>query len=142
MENFSAIFLINDLISKIYIKNVLYSNVYLNSNNKHIINGYIHYSPMFYGIEKYKNYQSRYNPKYLLQLKYKNYFLGNQRWFNINFPYMGMEIKAFTLKYGFRFKNINVNFQKKYFFIDLGTNKVNLKKASFLKFNIGMFFKF
>ena len=142
IKSFKALLLINDLFSRIYIKNTPYSNVYLNSNNKHIVNGYIHYSPIFYGVEKYKNYQSKYNTKYLLQLMYKNYFVGNERWFNINFPYLGFKWNNLLLKYCFRFKNLNLHFQKNSWFINLGANKINLKKSSFLNISIGVFIKF
>ena len=142
IKSFSALLLINDLFSRIYIKNTPYSNVYLNSNNKHIVNGYVHYSPIFYGVEKYEDYRSKYNTKYLLQLMYKNYFVGNERWFNINFPYLGFKWNNLSLKYGFRFKNINLRFQKNNWFVNLGTNKINLKKSPFLNVSGGVFIKF
>ena len=119
-DNYKLLFIINDLYSKIIINNAPYSNVYLNSKNKHIVNGYIHYSPIFYGIEKYVNYKSRYNPKYLLKIQYNKYFLENQRWFNINFPSFGIKTKHFNLSYGFRFKNVDINLHFKNFYFVIG----------------------
>jgi len=143
-EKISFICITNDLISYIHIKNAPYSNVTINTSNKKIDeNGHVTYTPTIYGLETYKDYNFKLMPKIRNELAYKNkYIIGDDYFMGYNFPYIGYIINGYKINYGFRFKDIGVSGNIKNFQFQIGLNNISIRKSSYLKLNMGYYYKF
>ena len=124
-DNFSLLFLANDLFAKLYWKNLPHSDVTLSSNNKvYDANGYVKYKPLASGYEGDKNYIQTLPTKYRAELAYiyKKYLftLGSDATYGIYMPYFESDYKVasdFTLGLGYetRFKSVTLKSQYKNF---------------------------
>lgn len=141
-DNLKFLYLINDVFSKVYIKNAPYSHVYLNSSNKTYKNGYVKYNPSISGVEKYINYIMVFDKKSKVEFKYTKYFIGDDYFKNCHFPYVGYINNKYKISYGFRFKDIQLEYKLKKFIFKLGANELNLKESSYIKVGINYRYKF
>jgi hypothetical protein len=140
-------FLANDLFSNLYWKNLPYSKVYLNSNNKvYDKNGYAIYNPTVHGKEGYKNYNQRLIKKIRIEEDYKNYnntfILGSDYIQNIYIPYIIIKhyfskIFSFSLGYETRFSSVSLAIEYKNVYLHIRTDK--LKKPSTLSIMFSIF---
>ena len=141
-NDFSARLLVNNLYSYIRIKDVPYSNVYLNSNNKNYNNGYVTYSPLFYGKETYKDYKGSADRKYDVLLSKNILYIEYFKWEQLSLKYIGIKKKNFLLSYEIRNKTISFNAHKNKYFVNLASNNINYKKATVLELSFGLNFHF
>jgi hypothetical protein len=140
-------FLANDLFSNLYWKNLPYSKVYLNSNNKvYDKNGYAIYNPTVHGKEGYKNYNQRLIKKIRIEEDYKNYnntfILGSDYIQNIYIPYIIIKhyfskIFSFSLGYETRFSSVSLAIEYKNVYLHIRSDK--LKKPSTLSIMFSIF---
>ncbi len=79
-KDFSMLFIANDIFGKIYWDNLPYSYIEMSSDNKYYDeNGYVHYNPTVWGLEKQDNFVQEIPLKLHLQANYlmvENYTLG------------------------------------------------------------------
>ena len=67
-HNFQIKFLVNDLVSKMYWKELPFSKILLKTENKsHDENGYVKYAPTISGLEQYRDYTQTLTAKYKLE---------------------------------------------------------------------------
>lgn len=67
-HNFQIKFLINDVLSKMYWKDLPFSEILLKTENKsHDENGYVKYAPTISGLEQYRDYTQTLTAKYKLE---------------------------------------------------------------------------
>ncbi len=92
--NFELKFLVNDLFSRLYWKNLPYSFVDIKTKNKHYDNdGYVKYDPSISGLEIYKDFTQKLSPKYKIEfVQYLEHgstiIAGSEGAYNENFPYL------------------------------------------------------
>lgn len=137
-NNFTLRILMNNLISFIKINNTPYSNVYLNSNNKHYKNGYITYSPLFYGKEYYKDYKGSFDKKYDFLIMKRKIYIEYFKWKKLNLKYIGYKNKNLNIAYEFRNKSISFKYITDKFFLNIESDKINYKKAKIIAFSCGI----
>ncbi len=147
-NNLSFLLLANDILGKLYWKNLPHSDVKLASNNKvYNAHGYVRYKPTVSGYEGYKNYTQTLIPKYRLQLAYKHkrYFLklGSDVMYGIYMPYIESDYKVvddFSLGLGYETRFHSVTFNSKYKNFVFNVKADNIFKPSTLGLNISYLF--
>ncbi len=143
-------FLANDLVSKMYWKNLPYSKILLKTKNKsYNENGYVKYDPSISGLEQYRNYTQRLVPSYKFEsnLKLKNIALigGIEHKYKINFPYLKMtyefnQAQTFDIMYESRFGSFGFGYEYKWFKVEIIANKFT--NFSSFGFNTNLKYKF
>ena len=142
-DDFIFRLLINNLFSYIKIKNTPYSNVYLNSKHKHYDkNGYITYSPLFYGKEYYKDYIGSFDKKYDFFVCKKYVFFEYFKWRELSLKYVGFKQNKYRLFYEMRNKSFGMEYFNKYLSIHVESNNFNYKKAKLMAVYLGLNFHF
>jgi hypothetical protein len=92
-HNFQIKFLVNDLVSKMYWKDLPFSEILLKTENKsHDEKGYVKYAPTISGLEQYRDYTQTLESKYKLEgsviLEDSTIFGGIDFVHGENFPYV------------------------------------------------------
>ena len=146
--NLSLLLLGNDILGKLYWKNLPHSDIRLFSHNKvYNAKGYIKYKPSLSLYEGYKNYTQTLIPKYRLQLAYKHkrYFfkLGSDVMYGIYMPYIESAYKVvndFSLGIGYEIRFHSVTFNSKYKNFVFNVKTDSIFKPSTLGLNISYLF--
>ncbi len=147
-DNLSLLLLANDLLGKLYWKNLPHSDVTLSSYNKvYDADGYVKYKPLASGYEGYKNYIQTLPQKYRAELayKYKKYLfkLGSDAEYGVYMPYLESDCKVasdFSLGLGYetRFHSVTLKSQYKNFVFNV--NADDIFKPSTLGLHISYLF--
>ncbi len=125
--------LINDLVSKMYWKNLPYSKILLSTKNKNYDkDGYVKYRPTISGLEQQKDYIQTLTPRYKLQsaisVKNTTYLGGIDSVYREFFPYIKIlhqldKTKSLEIMYEKRFNSFGVEYSYKTFKIGILTDK-------------------
>lgn len=141
-KDFICRILLNNIFSYVKINQVPYSDVYLNSNNKHYKKGYLSYSPIFYGKEYYRNYDGAFNKKFDIFIMKKFFYIEYFKLRKLKLKYIGIKKKNYCFNYEFRNRTIGFQLNKKKYFFNIETDNLNYKKAKNIALNAGVNFIF
>jgi len=124
-HNFQIKFLVNDLVSKMYWKDLPFSEILLKTENKsHDENGYVKYAPTISGLEQYRDYTQTLTAKYKLEgsvvLDDSTIFGGIDLMHGENFPYVKIshkldEVQTIELMHESRFGSFGFGYGYKNF---------------------------
>ena len=126
-------FIVNDLLSQMYWKNLPYSAVDIETDNQsYDEDGYVHYSPSISGDELYVDFTQKIGPRYRVEID-KNInedtgiLLGIDYIYNEFLPYFQVnklltDTHAISFSYENRFKSFGVDYHYKDFSIGLRTD--------------------
>ncbi len=128
-HNFQIKLLVNDLVSKMYWKDLPFSEILLKTENKsHDENGYVKYAPTISGLEQYRNYTQTLEPKYKLEgsvvLEDSTIFGGIDLMHGKNFPYVKIshkldEVQTLEMMHESRFGSFGFGYGYKTFKIEI-----------------------
>jgi hypothetical protein len=144
---FSWFLYVKNLFGFIKWKNLPYSHVYIETDNKDKSKGYLIYKSTVYGVEKYMDYTQYLYPSISSYIGFKNrlfetVILGSD-YFKDNFlPFLGFKKRNYSLTYNIRFKSVNIGVKFKKFRFNFHTNKLDLKKANSLGLGFSYFVSF
>jgi len=121
-------FIVNDLLSKMYWKNLPYSLVHIETENRsYDEDGYVHYSPSISGKELYVDFTQTIDPRYRLEVNkaLKNKLaltVGSDFVYDTLFPYIVVnkqlsDSKNLALSYENRFKSFGIDYRDDIFSI-------------------------
>lgn len=130
-----ANFIVNDLWSKMYWKNLPYSHVNINTRNTSFDeDGYIHYSPSISGTELYVDYTQTIEPRYRIEVNKKiksdvTLTAGTDYVYDTLFPYITADkelsnSKNILFSYENRFKSFGVDYRDKTFSIGITSDAI------------------
>ncbi len=127
-------FLVNDLASRMYWKNLPYSKILLKTKNKsYDESGYVKYAPSISGLEQYGNYTQTLSPSYKFESSFKikdtTFIGGIEHKYKINFPYLKMvykfsQIQTFDIMYESRFGSFGFGYGYKWLKVGMIANKL------------------
>ncbi|MBT8349204.1 MAG: hypothetical protein HKP62_07150 [Sulfurovum sp.] len=149
-ENISFSYVMNDLLGKLYWKDLPYSDVFLTSGTKsYDENGYVKYTPVISGVERTKDYTQTLMQKWRLEAKYTfenaTLQLGNDRIYGINMPYVRYQYtheNDLTVGYNYETKfgmfGVDMRFQNYHFSIHAD----DLIDPSGMRASLGMHYTF
>jgi len=146
-KNFSFFANIKNLMGTIYWKNLPYSNVVLNTDNKDKSKGYLIYKPTMTGVEKYVDKNQNLYPLSNFYVGVVNKYVdkiivGSQMYRKYYFPYLGFKKNNYKFLYDLRFKSVKVFYKLKHLSLFLQTNKINPKKANSFGFGLSYHLSF
>lgn len=128
-------FIVNDLWSKMYWKNLPYSHVNINTNNESFDeDGYIHYSPSISGTEVYKDFTQTIDPRYRIEVNKEmqndlNLAIGTDFIYDTLFPYITVnkdlsESKNILFSYENKFKSFGIDYKDNSFSIGITSDGI------------------
>lgn len=149
-QNISFSYVVNDLLGKLYWKNLPYSEVFMTSGTKHYDeNGYVEYAPVISGIERNKNYTQTLMRKWRLEAKYTfenaTLQLGNDSISGVNMPYVRYQHKYdndLIVGYDYESRFGMLGFDVIYKNYHFGIHSNSLTEPSALKLNFQMRYTF
>jgi hypothetical protein len=149
--DFDASIVVNDLLSKIYWRDLPYSYVAIETKNKSFdSDGYIKYAPSISGLEEYRNTIQTLEPRVKLFFEKGVYHdmrvgTGVSFAYGENFPYFCVakdfsKWENIALSYESRFRSFGVDYHDRFF--HLGVSSDALSDASALGLRAGFMYRF
>lgn len=150
-DNVKAKFLINDLVSRMYWKNLPYSHVNINTSNEFFDNdGYAHYNPSISGKEIYSDFIQTIEPRYKLEIQKSmkqelDFIVGTDMVYDTIFPYIMVnkslsKLEAISLSYENKFKSFGIDYRNN--FLSIGIKSDGIKDNSTLGLHINLLYDF
>ncbi|HHB94042.1 MAG TPA: hypothetical protein ENK88_02760 [Campylobacterales bacterium] len=150
-HNLSINFIVNDLLSKLYWKDLPYSNVHIETQNKsYDEDGYVNYSPSISGNEVYVDFTQKIEPRYRVEADKNiangiNIQLGTDYLYDEFFPYLQLnkilsDTQHIAISYEHRFHSFGLDYGYKNFLFGMRADE--LQNTSTFGFRSSFFFHF
>jgi hypothetical protein len=148
---FEVSLVVNDILSRMYWKDLPYSFVSIETKNKsYDKDGYVKYSPVISGLETEYDYTQHIDPRYRLKMAFEiseqeHFICGVSHTYGITFPFMQIDYTFMTkhkvgLSYEARFGSVGIDYRFGNFYLGFAAD--SLQNASALGLRSGYRYRF